>query len=128
MDINTNISSTEDLRTLLQMINYLPSATWTGSPVYCLVPIEMWDLPCDEELGNPEKTMAQQYYEVARNETHVCTKTANSLTHVTADGEIPNGNYSETCFDEEVFKAWIEKFGIDAFYVENPIEVIEDVI
>lgn len=126
MNINTKISSTEELRAILGLINYLPSATWTGEPVFCMVPIEEWDALCPEGLGNVELTMSEQFYEVARNETHVCTKTANALTHTTSEGEIPNGNYSKTCFPEDVFTAWLMHYGIESFYMECPIEVVSD--
>lgn len=109
-----------DLRNVLKLISLVPDAIDIKDPLYCMVTQDVYNAKCPSELGDGRKLFLTQFQNFRENKTHVCTKTANIRYHAIDGEQVPNGNMYSLGKDELI--AWVNYFGVDAFYVECPIE------
>jgi len=109
------------LRDLLSIGLYAPD-----DAVWCLVPLSFYEGECPVEIYNDAQTVSEdgeepepvlvkdKFYGVEREEG---VYIAVGRTASTPQGG-PTGNYQK--LSDAEFAAWVDRFGVDAFYVNVP--------
>lgn len=125
MSMTFNFSTDEELQNALTVMDSLPSDTVIGDRIWCAVPVADFE-SCPSELGDGRQAMdgdSNNYYRGYEDDDVVYTVMAVQST--TLDGE-PSGSFSEA-FTKETLILWRDYFGVDAFYLSQPVIASENI-